>query len=97
MENLILVSIGLLHNCVSGYLMVPLTAYTWSSTFFYLVCESIGTAATPSLLCQSRVIVKVIVEKQMECRLTGETEVLGKTSPSATFVHHKIPHDHTRV
>jgi hypothetical protein len=44
--------------------------------FFYLVCEAIGTAATPGLLCQPRVIVKVIVEKQMECILAGETEVL---------------------
>jgi hypothetical protein len=44
------------------------------------------------------VIVKMIVEKQMECRLAGETEVLGeKTCPSATFVHHKIPHYQTRV
>jgi hypothetical protein len=44
------------------------------------------------------VIVKIIVEKQMECRLAGETEVLGeKTCPRATFVHHKIPHDQTRV
>jgi hypothetical protein len=34
--------------------------------------------------------VKMIVEKQMERRLAGETEVLGEnTSPSATFVHHK--------
>jgi hypothetical protein len=33
------------------------------------------------------VIVKMIVEKQMECRLAGETEVLGEeTCPSATFV-----------
>jgi hypothetical protein len=61
---------------------------------FYLVCEAIGTAATPVLLCQPREIVKMIVEKQLECRLAGETEVLGeKTCPSATFVHHKIPHD----
>jgi hypothetical protein len=44
--------------------------------FFHLVCEAIGTAATPGLLCQPRVIVKMIVEKQMECRLAGETEVL---------------------
>jgi hypothetical protein len=44
--------------------------------FFYLVCEAIGTAATPGLLCQPRVIVKIIVEKQIECRLAGETEVL---------------------
>jgi hypothetical protein len=42
-------------------------------------------------------IVKMIVEKQMECRLAGETEVLGESCPSATFVHHKIPHDQTRV
>jgi RNA 3'-terminal phosphate cyclase len=62
-----------------------------------LDCEAIGTAATIGLLCQPRVIMKMIVEKQMECRLAGETEVLGeKTCPSATFVHHKIPHDQTR-
>jgi hypothetical protein len=36
--------------------------------FFYLVCEAIGTAATPGLLCQPRVIVKMILEKQMESR-----------------------------
>jgi hypothetical protein len=67
--------------------------------FFYLACEAIGTAAAPGLLWQPRVIVKMmIVEKQMECRLAGETQVLGeKTCPSATFVHHKIPHDQTRV
>jgi hypothetical protein len=34
--------------------------------FFYLVCEAIGTAATPALLSQPRVILKMIVEKQME-------------------------------
>jgi hypothetical protein len=28
----------------------------------------------------------MIVEKQMECRLAGETEVLGENCPSATFV-----------
>jgi hypothetical protein len=40
---------------------------------------------------------KMIVEKQMGCRLAGETEVLSeKTCPSATFVHHKIPHDQTQ-
>jgi hypothetical protein len=31
--------------------------------FFYLVCEAIGTAAIPGLLCQPRMIVKMIVEK----------------------------------
>jgi hypothetical protein len=34
--------------------------------FLILDCEAIGTAATPGLLCQPRVIVKMIVEKQME-------------------------------
>jgi hypothetical protein len=33
-----------------------------SIDFFYLVCETIGNAATPGLLCQPRVIVKMIVE-----------------------------------
>jgi hypothetical protein len=41
---------------------------------FYLVCEAIGTAATPGLLCQPRVIVKMFVETQMECRLAGATK-----------------------
>jgi hypothetical protein len=45
--------------------------------YYYLVCEAIGTAATPGLLCHPRVIVKMIVEKQIEYRLAGETEVLG--------------------
>jgi hypothetical protein len=49
------------------------------------VCEAIGTAATPGLLCQPRVIVKIIVEKQMECRLAGETEVLGENLPQRHF------------
>jgi hypothetical protein len=40
---------------------------------------------------------KMIVEKQMECRLAGETEFLEKICPNATFVHHKIPHDQTHV
>jgi hypothetical protein len=66
-------------------------------SFFYLVCEAIGTAATPGLLCQPRVIVKMIVKNQMECRLAGATEFSEETCPSATFVHHKIPHNQTRV
>jgi hypothetical protein len=56
-----------------------------ASFFFYLVCEAIGTAATPGLLCQPRVIVKRIVEKQMGCRLAGETEVLGENLPQRHF------------
>jgi hypothetical protein len=47
--------------------------------FLIVVCEAIGTATTPALLCQPWVIVKMVVEKQMECRLAGETEVLGET------------------
>jgi hypothetical protein len=61
--------------------------------FHYLVYEAIGTVATPGLLCQPRVIVKMIVEKQMECRLAGETEVLGENLPQRG----KISHDQTRV
>jgi hypothetical protein len=34
----------------------------------------------------------------MECTLAGETEFLGEDLPQRHFcVHHKIPHDHTRV
>jgi hypothetical protein len=64
---------------------------------FYLVCEATGTAGTPGLLSQPRVIVKMIVEKQMEFRLAGETEVLGENLPWRHFFHHTIPHDQTRV
>jgi hypothetical protein len=53
--------------------------------FYYLVCEAIGTAASPGLLCQPRVIVKMIVDKQMECRLVDETEVLGENLPQRHF------------
>jgi hypothetical protein len=52
---------------------------------YYLVCEAIGTAATPGLLCQPRVIVKMIVEKQMQCRFVGETTVLGENLPQRHF------------
>jgi hypothetical protein len=58
---------------------------------FYLICEAIGTAATPGLLCQPRVIVKIIVEKQIKCRLAGETEVLGKNLPQRHFVTSQNP------
>jgi hypothetical protein len=59
--------------------------------FYYLVREAIGTAATPGLLCQPRVIVKMIVEEQMECRLAGETEVLGENLPQRHFCPSKNP------
>jgi hypothetical protein len=58
-----------------------------STDFFNLVCDAFGNVATPGLLCQPRVIVKMIAEKQMECRLVGETEVLGDNLPQ----HHFCP------
>jgi hypothetical protein len=59
--------------------------------FLILVCEAIGTAATSGLLCQPRVIVKMIVEKQMECRLTEEIEVLGEILPQRYFCPSQNP------
>jgi hypothetical protein len=47
--------------------LIPNTFRTFSKTcqvfILILVCEAIGTAATPGLLWQPRVIVKLIVEK----------------------------------
>jgi hypothetical protein len=60
----------------------------WFSRFFYWVCEAIGT---PGLLFQPRVIVKMIVEKQMECRLAGGTEVLGENLPQRHFCPSRNP------
>jgi hypothetical protein len=37
--------------------------YYYYYYYYYFVCEAIGTAATPGLLCHPRVIVKMIVEK----------------------------------
>jgi hypothetical protein len=59
--------------------------------FYYLVCEAIGTAATPGPLCQPRVIMKMIVEKQMECRLAGETQVLRENLPQRHFCPSQNP------
>jgi hypothetical protein len=43
---------------------LQLPYYSWSWIFFLiLVCEAIGTAATPGLLCKPRVIMKMIMEK----------------------------------
>jgi hypothetical protein len=59
--------------------------------FLILVCEAIGTAATLGLLFEPRVVVKMIVEKQMECRLTGETEVLRENLPQRHFCPSQNP------
>jgi hypothetical protein len=68
-------------------------AYIYIYIFFFLIldCEAIGTAATPGLLCQPQVIVKMIVEKQMECRLAGQTEVLGENLPQRHFCPSQNP------
>jgi hypothetical protein len=57
----------------------------------FLVCEAIGTAAPPGVLCQPRVIVKMIVEKETECRVAGETDVLGENLPQRHFCRSQNP------
>jgi hypothetical protein len=42
-------------------------------------------------LCQRRMIAKMIVEKQMEWRLAGETEVLGENLPQRHFCPSQNP------
>jgi hypothetical protein len=59
--------------------------------FFYLDYETIDTAATPGLLCQPRVIMKMIVESMMECILAGENEVLGGNLPQRHFCPSQNP------
>jgi hypothetical protein len=59
--------------------------------YIIMICEAIGTAATPGLLCQPQVIVKMSVGKQMECRLAGETEVLGENLPQCHFCPSQNP------
>jgi hypothetical protein len=71
--------------CITKIGMVAIRSRYAFCLFFYLVCEDIGSAATPGLLCQPRVIVKMIMEKQIECRLAEETEVLGESLPQRHF------------
>jgi hypothetical protein len=58
---------------------------------FYLDYETIGTAATPGLLCQPRVIMAMILESMMECRLAGGTEGLGENLPQSHFCPSQNP------
>jgi hypothetical protein len=53
-----------------------------------------GTAATPGLLCQPRVIMKMIMESIRNVDWQGKPKFSEKTCLSATFVHHKIPRAH---
>jgi hypothetical protein len=59
-------------------------------------CEAIGTAVSSGLLCQPRMIVKMIVESRWNVYWQGKPKFSEKTCSSATFVQHKIPHDQTR-
>jgi hypothetical protein len=59
--------------------------------YFFIWTETIGTAATPGLLCQPQVIMKMIVESMMECRLAGETEVLRENLPQHQFCPSQNP------
>jgi hypothetical protein len=90
----ILKQLGVFMKPVVSQIVVKLySAVVNCNMFFFsiLVCEAIGTAATPGLLCQPRVIVKMIVENQMECRLAGETEVLGENLPQRHFCPSQNP------
>jgi hypothetical protein len=58
---------------------------------FFLFVNLFGTAATPGLLSQPRVIVKMIVEKQIKCGLAGETEVFGENLPQRHFCPSQNP------
>jgi hypothetical protein len=70
---------------------LPTGSIVYYYYYYYSVFEAISTAATPGLLCQPRVIVKMIVEKQMEWRLAGETEILGENLSQRLFCPSKNP------
>jgi hypothetical protein len=59
--------------------------------FFIIIIWFVRLLVLRPLLCQPRVIVKMIVETQMECRLAGETEVLGENLPHRHFCPSQNP------
>jgi hypothetical protein len=63
---------------------VPEIRFVWHDDYYYyLVCEAIGTAATPGLLCQPRVIMKMIVEKQIRMKIDrGNRRSRRKPAPA---------------
>jgi hypothetical protein len=74
----------LTHTCDKG------TGWATCLIFFFnLCCGILGTAANTGLFYQPRIKVMVIVEKLVEWRLAGETEVLGENLLQRHFVHHK--------
>jgi hypothetical protein len=95
------ISVLLFFNTFLSYSIIILSSLSflwktgdlWVFLFFFIIlaCEAIVTAATPGLLCQPRVIMKMIVEKQMECRLAGEPEILGENLPQRHFCPSKNP------
>jgi hypothetical protein len=60
------------------YLNSPVGIIFYYYNYYYLVLRLLALRPLLAYLCQPRVIVKMIVEQQMECRLAGETEVLGE-------------------
>jgi hypothetical protein len=96
-SSFVLISTSLHTNFIFGDFMVCISLFfcmprlLCAPFFFYLDCETIGTAANPGLLCQPRVIMKMIVESMMECKLAGETEVLGENLPQRHFCRSQNP------
>jgi hypothetical protein len=71
-----------IHYAISTFPNISATFFIW---FVRLL------ALRPLLAYCARLIVKMIVEKQMECRLAGETEVLGENLPQLHFCPSKNP------
>jgi hypothetical protein len=85
------IDVDIIRRLLTSVLTLELFPGFFIIYYYYLVCEAIGTAAAPDLLCQPRVIVKMIVEKQTECRLAEETEVLGDNLPQRYFCPSQNP------